>query len=576
MKKIFKIISKILGNKRYNIFMTKISRLINKKMDREWVCKEKEEYTVIKNKGRNISFGYYDYNPIKNEKVLFMEFKDNIKNFAKIYFYNLETKEKNYIASTKAFSLQMGSRLNWFSNNEVIFNDYDKKTGYLSRVVTIGGKETKRFDFPIYDLDKDKENAYYLNFDILQYYRKGYGYDNNPIKKDTENINGIFKGNLKNNQKELLLSIENIKKYKSEILEESSNHYINHISCSPFDDKVLFFHLWTKDDELKNRVFIIDKTGKVLDIIDNFDRASHYAWKSKNEILLTVLMNKQIKYILYNIETKQNKVLDFLTIDGHPTYINKDYFITDTYPDQNGMQHIFLCNEYSIVNELVEIYHNPRKIQEYRCDLHPRYGDGILTFDSIKGKNRCENILKINLEKIINKEEYIKDKRKNKRGIEIYKFLYKKICPNLLKVLYAKKFDFKYQAHLLVDKMLNSKSEFKKNIYFNKLQREYSMWISPKCKIGKNIHFMHLDGVTIGSGVIIGDNCTIYQQVTLGKEKEKFPIIGNNVTIYSGAKVIGNVKVGNNAIIGANAVVTKDVPDNCVAVGIPARIIKKD
>ena len=82
-------------------------------------------------------------------------------------------------------------------------------------------------------------------------------------------------------------------------------------------------------------------------------------------------------------------------------------------------------------------------------------------------------------------------------------------------------------------------------------------------------------GVTIGSGAIIGDNCTIYHQVTIGKEKEKFPVIGEDVTIYAGAKIIGNVKIGNGAVIGANAVVLQDVPDNCVAVGIPARIIKR-
>ena len=86
---------------------------------------------------------------------------------------------------------------------------------------------------------------------------------------------------------------------------------------------------------------------------------------------------------------------------------------------------------------------------------------------------------------------------------------------------------------------------------------------------------VHAIGIVIGSGAVIGDNCKIYQQVTIGKEKGKFPIIGDNVTIYSGAKIIGDVKIGNNAIIGANAVVTRDVPDNCVAVGVPARVIKK-
>ena len=54
------------------------------------------------------------------------------------------------------------------------------------------------------------------------------------------------------------------------------------------------------------------------------------------------------------------------------------------------------------------------------------------------------------------------------------------------------------------------------------------------------------------------------------------PVIGNNVEIHSGAKIVGPVRIGNNVIIGANAVVTKDIPDNCVVAGIPAKIIKEN
>lgn len=75
----------------------------------------------------------------------------------------------------------------------------------------------------------------------------------------------------------------------------------------------------------------------------------------------------------------------------------------------------------------------------------------------------------------------------------------------------------------------------------------------------------------------IGKNCTIFQHVSVGyiNETDK-PTIGDNVTIYAGAKVIGNVKVGDNAIVGANAVVVKDVPDNCTVVGVPAYIVRRN
>lgn len=79
---------------------------------------------------------------------------------------------------------------------------------------------------------------------------------------------------------------------------------------------------------------------------------------------------------------------------------------------------------------------------------------------------------------------------------------------------------------------------------------------------------------TIINAKKIGKNCHIYQQVTIGYNGMQSPIIGNNVRICCGAKVIGGICIGNNVVIGANAVVCKDVPDNVVVGGVPAKIIK--
>ena len=73
----------------------------------------------------------------------------------------------------------------------------------------------------------------------------------------------------------------------------------------------------------------------------------------------------------------------------------------------------------------------------------------------------------------------------------------------------------------------------------------------------------------------MGANCKIYQQVTIGYNGEKAPSLGNNVTVCCGAKVIGGVTIGDDVIIGANAVVVKDIPNHCIVVGVPAKIIKR-
>ena len=92
-------------------------------------------------------------------------------------------------------------------------------------------------------------------------------------------------------------------------------------------------------------------------------------------------------------------------------------------------------------------------------------------------------------------------------------------------------------------------------------------------RIGGGIKFPHPNGVVIHPGAVIGINCCIFQQVTLGAQRQGVPTIGAHVEIGAGAKILGAVRVGDHARIGANAVVLCDVPEGATAVGIPARII---
>jgi len=102
--------------------------------------------------------------------------------------------------------------------------------------------------------------------------------------------------------------------------------------------------------------------------------------------------------------------------------------------------------------------------------------------------------------------------------------------------------------------------------------------IHPAAHIGEGVFFDHAMGVVVGETAEIGDGCTIYQGVTLGgttlyKGTKRHPTLGRNVVVSAGAKVLGGFTVGDNAKIGANAVVIKPVPAGATAVGIPARII---
>ncbi len=101
--------------------------------------------------------------------------------------------------------------------------------------------------------------------------------------------------------------------------------------------------------------------------------------------------------------------------------------------------------------------------------------------------------------------------------------------------------------------------------------------IHPAAQIGERLFIDHAAGVVIGETAIIGNDVVIYQQVTLGgvstSSGKRHPTVGNSVVIGAGAKVLGNITIGDNAKIGANSVVVKDVPCCATAVGVPARII---
>jgi serine O-acetyltransferase len=106
---------------------------------------------------------------------------------------------------------------------------------------------------------------------------------------------------------------------------------------------------------------------------------------------------------------------------------------------------------------------------------------------------------------------------------------------------------------------------------------KFSISIPTSTKIGSGFYIGHFSGIIVNKDCIIGKNCNISQGVTLGQSnrgaKKGAPIIGDNVYIGPGAKLIGRVVIGNNVAIGANSVVTKDIEDNAVVVGAPARVI---
>lgn len=113
-----------------------------------------------------------------------------------------------------------------------------------------------------------------------------------------------------------------------------------------------------------------------------------------------------------------------------------------------------------------------------------------------------------------------------------------------------------------------------------RLSTRYGIVIPQRMEIGKGLQIQHYGGIFVNYEAKVGKNCTISQDVTIGQanrgKNKGCATIGDNVYICPGAKIVGAVKIGNNVVIGANCVVTKDIPDNAVVGGIPGKVISYD
>lgn len=163
-------------------------------------------------------------------------------------------------------------------------------------------------------------------------------------------------------------------------------------------------------------------------------------------------------------------------------------------------------------------------------------------------------------------KEQIKLIRKNDPAINsnLEVFLY----PCFKVLIYYKIAHFFYiKKHYFIARFLSERAK-----------RKTGIEIHPGAIIGNNLFIDHGTGIVIGETTIIKDNVTIYHGVTLGgrglDKGKRHPTIGNNVIIGCGAKILGNISIGDNVKIGANSVVLKDVIDNATIVGIPGKIVK--
>ena len=139
-------------------------------------------------------------------------------------------------------------------------------------------------------------------------------------------------------------------------------------------------------------------------------------------------------------------------------------------------------------------------------------------------------------------------------------YIIQRFLKHLRMMEYYGKKDFRYYYHYFFYRRLSYKLGFQ----------------IPANTVAVGLKLYHWGTVIINGKAKIGKNCSIYPGVTIGKTPKGVPVIGDNCYLGLGSKVLGGVRIGNNVKVLANAVVTKDIPDNCIVAGVPAKIIMKN
>lgn len=395
-----KSVKKLLGNQNADYVKGSLKLLKSKRLNMN-VLQYNDNYVdnikLFSAKGFNVFCGYYDYFPLSEDKKLLLcqrvkKRASTKKDFSEIGYYIISENRFIPIAKSYAWCWQQGSRLHWsYQNcNNIWFNDYDGKK-YCTRIFDMQSNKIVKNIYPaLYDVSFDEHVGATLNFSRLQRLRPGYGYDRIPDSSKDEKApsnDGLFKVDLVNECKTLLVSLKELSKDVDPLLKH--DHYINHISFSPNGKKIMFFHLWTEDKwpGWMTRLCVYNIEEGNYDILENEKMVSHYDWMGNSKLLITGAdkITKKAYYALYDLNTKERIFLnqELLKEDGHPTIDDSlEFFLSDTYPDSNFNQHVFIWNfkTQERIN-ILDVFSDPRLTGEYRCDLHPKYKDGVILID---------------------------------------------------------------------------------------------------------------------------------------------------------------------------------------------------
>ena len=349
------IYSKIIFIRRFLSNKTKINFINN--------------FILIEDKNSDNFLGYYDISNFSNDrqKISFHQ-KTKLSNYVNICVYNRDKRSVDIYDTSAAWSWQLGSRLKWLSDKELIFNCIDDNKNLICRSINIENKSSKNFSYPFFSITRNKKFAASLNFKKLENCRPGYGYLFSQ-KEFNDDENFLYIWDLETNN---IINIYNENFFDINLKNYFKEYYFNHISWSPNN---LNFILYAIDKFSRSNKLIFFKNFKSYELIKDIEIISHHEWINDHEILFFGKVGKIKSFFRFNFISKKFVKLNFKysSYDGHPNTSDGNLFVIDTYPNQFQERHLYTfdlkLNEFKILGSAFSNFYltNGKK-----CDFHPK------------------------------------------------------------------------------------------------------------------------------------------------------------------------------------------------------------
>ena len=353
----------------------------------------------------NSFFGFHDCTPFSEDNSKHLAYRLNIplrmpdrEDLLEVGFWTGEAfGEWVSLGYSGAWNYHKGCRLQWRIADTCVYNTAEG--GQLcSLTARTDGQTVGRADWPIDTVSPDGVQATSFSYERLQAMMPGYGYlygDGDSCMSDlAPSGTGLFLVDLDKNERQLLLSLRDIARFKHESDMDDTFHFVTHTEYSPDGRYLAFLHRWYKGTYRRTRLIVCDLKSHELFASPTSGMVSHYHWNRENGIVAYCQMEGIDSHVYFSspqmLEWKRCAYPQ-LNSDGHHHFIDNDWFLVDTYPDK--WRHCKLCKVHRQTDEVVLVadvkspkqFVSPDQEHWWKCDLHPRSStDGQWgSFDSV-------------------------------------------------------------------------------------------------------------------------------------------------------------------------------------------------